>query len=1351
MFASVPATTTTLSRPEDFWLESDGRARQPEQQQKQQPTQAQASGGHRPSVEDDAAMLASYLQQQQQQHHLQTQQYLDATADSSLDNFDPGMFESFGGTDHQPSPFTTTTSTGYMPTATGAIQGALMSSTGSSHASSASSPDNDGLAHSRSATTSTAGLSPPFGVVDYSSSLSSALQQQQYNGADLQQLQLPSFAALHRQDLFGSAPQQQQQSQQASFVSPQQVSGHQQQQASTNGMVFLATPSNNAQGFSPLSHQGAFDSTPLSTSDSMYARSTAFYTQQQQDHHLARTFSQGAQHYGQQGLEYARPSPPSTISPRHIALSSSESPPELNNATATSSATKKRKSHGADASGRARKISQTHQQQQQLSPFQFASLAGRTHEEQRLADSASIGLIASAGMPTNGQMFAFAPEVSNQHMNEATAAVDKDIKKTAASEKRKKADADDGKQHNAVERRYRNNINNSLAALRDAIPALQHLKPLPSMPQSRRKASQFSIPSSATAATPKGLVDGVPAAKTLSKGSILSKAVEYITYLQGARSDREEDLELFKRVVLETVTGGEALVRMFEERKAQREVERVAEREEEERRREAEEADSDGSDEEDEDDEPKGKKEVKAAPKASRATTAASRSKAKQQASWNDVERNAAAQAGNHLQVKQGSSAHGSDISPDTLAQLRQHFASGNPLPPHLEQLVQQGLSRQPGSFPLSPASSSEDGVTVSPRYISSAYPQHAVFPQRTLLATFVGLSFASGVGYDLGTSSSSADDIVDDIGARAWSTRLVRRDATHPAGFFGPAILTGLACLGVVSVIFTLLLIVRPSLLTKRSVRARVPVETPQSRSVYRQRRRADALASLARLKENTSHSGHSTYASERLSALKARRELLKLVGAPTLALLPSLLKEGLALLLRNTTTIRVGSFSRWTESERTEAAVAWVRIAEIEATVGRDDVGYLARCYTFLRLFNLSHSKHWPETTPTTVLSAVNAVLAVHLLTLHQPLSALALWSKAARQAHKDKSALDVRPPAWADVAMSVDFATVRGLFVVDPVNAVVDPATLAHRPASPSDSVPLLRIAETQCAAALREAWSKIFVSAIETTCPPLDPTSPASSFSTLADSKFLKETVDNVLESTVAGSAVHCLALLTKSLCQVYFGQEDQGVGLAKVIELDRRDGGVAQRLSCVEPFVRLVLGQRGYVLREDVSPENGEQEGVAGDCTTSEDVTSIDLPMLVEADLIAQVTLGWLLVRHQVVRRSSARTSSSSPTVDSRADPTLHHETMALRRLLSHEVFRDAHLSKFCSASYSSSSWSTASSCGDLSPVSPSTTHHPSQAGKLDLESALETCLDSLTMIMRSAAGLKVDDDSGCEV
>ena len=469
----------------------------------------------------------------------------------------------------------------------------------------------------------------------------------------------------------------------------------------------------------------------------------------------------------------------------------------------------------------------------------------------------------------------------------------------------------------AVERRYRNNINNAIATLRDIVPALRHLKPLPSMPASRRRASQFTLSTAAQAPTPAGLIDGIPAAKTLSKGTILGKSIEYIQYLQGHRIDAAEDIEIFKGVVNEMVAGGSALVEAFEQRRALREVDRETARDIA-RKEQALLDDDDNSEEEDEEEDDKPlnlKTEV-----------------------VSDQEMRTSRPAPNR---------QSSQSTLDGLAQLRQHLAGTGGSLPYQGQLgtfagTEYHPSVSPNTFPPSPISSPD--TQLSPRSIAGQqYRHHAQGPPRMLLASFMGLSFAGGLGYDW--TYGMASEATETVGARAWAGRLVRRAAAEASGtsplgvvsrdVFHPALLTGILFFGFASIIASVIFLLYP-LLTRSSADANTPeaIAAGLSRNACRQRRRADALASLGRLNESVTSA--STYGSECKAALAARKELLKLVGAPTYGLLPALAKEALATALRKVTSITVGSFYAWAEEDRVEAAVAWVRIAEIEATVG-------------------------------------------------------------------------------------------------------------------------------------------------------------------------------------------------------------------------------------------------------------------------------------------------------------------------------------------------------------------------------------------------------------------------------
>ncbi|KAI7957904.1 hypothetical protein MJO29_003756 [Puccinia striiformis f. sp. tritici] len=118
--------------------------------------------------------------------------------------------------------------------------------------------------------------------------------------------------------------------------------------------------------------------------------------------------------------------------------------------------------------------------------------------------------------------------------------------------------------HNAVETRYCNNINSHIAALADLVPALQHLRSLPSAATSRRHSSQFIVSTSAIGKIPTGLSDGVKAATKLSKGNILSKSVDYMRHLLRRRAELKEDIEDLKEVVKSRVDGGEFLILQWE-------------------------------------------------------------------------------------------------------------------------------------------------------------------------------------------------------------------------------------------------------------------------------------------------------------------------------------------------------------------------------------------------------------------------------------------------------------------------------------------------------------------------------------------------------------------------------------------------------------------------------------------------------------------------------------------------------------------------------------------------------------------------------------------------------------------
>lgn len=365
--------------------------------------------------------------------------------------------------------------------------------------------------------------------------------------------------------------------------------------------------------------------------------------------------------------------------------------------------------------------------------------------------------------------------------------------------------------------------------------------------------------------------------------------------------------------------------------------------------------------------------------------------------------------------------------------------------------------------------------------------------------------------------------------------------------------------------------------------------------------------------------------------------------------------------------------------------------------APTGADDINYLAKCYTFLRLFNLSRSSHWPMTTPSTSRPAVNAILALHLTMLGQPLSAHALWNKAAKV---DRKKSDVPLDPWVEIAISTDFEEARSILAAT--------KECNERPA-PSDTVPLLRISEARCEAALRETWAKIFVAVVQTTCPPTGPISSVASFSEIVDQPLLEDTIAHVIASTSDGSMVHSMAKITRALCTFYTVGGSEARALARELAHEARAGGPVSRLACAEPFFSLLFND----------------DRMASRISGAADPTN-------EIDVLACATLGWLTVRRQSQLSRTPSSPGSTPVASDplapKANPKLHALTLANRRLLGSKIFADADLVAFCAI--------------------PDRTL---ETVDLDLETAQEACVDALTSIMRRAAGLKGEDDSGVEL
>ncbi|GAA6054445.1 hypothetical protein JCM3770_007220 [Rhodotorula araucariae] len=843
-------------------------------------------------------------------------------------------------------------------------------------------------------------------------------------------------------------------------------------------------------------------------------------------------------------------------------------------------------------------------------------------------------------------------------------------KLTAAKGGKKGKKADRG--HNAVEQKYRNSINNALATLRDTIPALRHLKPLPSMPVSKRKASQFTLATAAVPETPTGLIDGVTAAKTLSKGVILTKAIEYIDYLRFARESRDADIELLKSMVRDMVGGGDALVQEFDRRRAALEVTRD---EEQERRRAEDEEDGTGDEEEEEEDAPA---PVPAAPAKGKKTAAGTKRGRK-------GEPPAAAK-----KMRGAAATASTELSPSLMADYR-HVQALNQA--HLDTLASAPQTQH--VFPPSPVSSGDE-QSISPSALS-AEGTSTRSGGRVLLASFMGVSFAGGLGYDLAGSAVLAEETFGATAARVLTGRLARRSESATdvpleatlVDRLHPSLLSGLVALGAATIIVALIYLVLPF------CHRAAPSTSPRAR------RREQAVAALAAASPTDS-----TYGAARKSALVARKELLRLVDAPgPLVLLFALAKETLGWTARRVTGLTWGRDGAGAGQEEAEEAVAWVRIAEIETMVG-DRISMLARLYTFLRLSNLSRSPTWPQVSPSTSRAAVEALLAAHLLLLGHPRWAEAAWQRMLAQRKKTDAGAG---NTFVDLALANEWETVQDLLA--PETRLVKAYDAL---AAASDTVPLLLVAESACEDAMKDAWSTIFVAVAETTAASPAGGTAAESHTTLAEAD---DTAAIVHCAMPEGSDLRTLAMITEVFLACYragtstspSSTHDLAEVRALLAELVLNSKSALVRLSCAAPLLRLlapaVSGPLGTALINLV-PAPAEHP--------SSDI-----------DLLATVTLSWLLVRRQgaYVDRDEGEDEVVKPNA------ALHAQALAIRRLLGSELF-------------------SARALGDEAE-----TDGDDDDEGVRVEDAKELLVDALTRIARRAAGLsrQLDEDSGVEL
>ena len=119
--------------------------------------------------------------------------------------------------------------------------------------------------------------------------------------------------------------------------------------------------------------------------------------------------------------------------------------------------------------------------------------------------------------------------------------------------------------HNAIERRYRNNINDRIAELKNAVPALLYAK----VKDTSRKRKNDEEDDGEDG---EEYLDGVAVATKLNKATILRKATEYINHLKKTGEDVKQENEILQRI-LSQLPGGPDILQRYHLQKKQREKE----------------------------------------------------------------------------------------------------------------------------------------------------------------------------------------------------------------------------------------------------------------------------------------------------------------------------------------------------------------------------------------------------------------------------------------------------------------------------------------------------------------------------------------------------------------------------------------------------------------------------------------------------------------------------------------------------------------------------------------------------------------------------------------------------------